>query len=90
MTLPVSGTSTACAATTIEARAASLRYSLGVGDDSDDVVCLVDDLKIETVVPVHSSLPDITGATVLLRLNGWVPKILAQKVQLLVNLRPQA
>lgn len=57
-------------------------------DDGIDVVSVVGDLKIEPVVPVHSPLPDIVGAAVFLRLNGWVPKILAEELQLLVHLDP--
>jgi hypothetical protein len=44
------------------------------------VVRFVRDLKIEPIVPVHSPLPYITRAAVFLRLDGWVPKVLAQEV----------
>src|ERR1700719_5375109 len=49
---------------------------LGMRDDGDDVVCFIGDVKVEAVVSIHPALPYITGTTVFLRLDGWVPQIL--------------
>src|SRR5208337_4306650 len=60
---------------------------LGMRDDGDDAIRVVDNLKIESVVSVHSPLPYIVGSTVLFGAQWGMPEIVAQQVELFPDQR---
>ena len=60
---------------------------LGIRDDREDVVCVVDDMEIEAVVAIDPALPDIVHPAVFLRVDRGVAEVGLQKGELLAHLR---
>ncbi len=56
---------------------------LRVWDDSEDAIGVIRDNKIEPVVPVHSPLPHVVGATIFFGIERGVTQVALQEGQLL-------